>query len=873
MNGPDLWMRALLRAYPREFREQFGREMRATFADAYRDRRATGARAVLVVNSVFDTVRSAAAEWRDVLMTLRPLRLMASDWIFALRHAARALRRNPGFTAATVLTLAIGIGATTAVFSVMSTALLTPLPYPNAHRLVAIAESKRGDEISISYPDLLDFQSRSRAFDAVAGFSGQNMTLTGTGDPERIRGQVVTANLFSTLGVHPILGHDFVPADDAANAAPVAAISHSLWVRHFGADSGIVGRTVTFSGQSFTVTAVMPPEFRFPDGIVYGPAEVWMPMSQLDAGDRNERDNHPGIEAVGLVRRGTSLALARADLARVSADLSKEYPATNTEVGVIVTDAVNAIVGTLSNVLVLLFAAAAVVLLIACANVAGLLLTRADSRRREMAIKIALGANGMRVTANFAGEAILLAIAGGAVGVVLAFGLIKWFGFAVASLPRLETLSVDMRALGVAALATIGVAIACSIAPVLWARSASAGRSLRVRGGSANIATRLRNSFVVAQVALSLVLLTTATLLLRTFEKMSANDGGLRPNGVLTFVLQFPDATYGAGSKRGDFVRTLTERLSAQAGVTSAAAVGVLPFSGSGAQSGVRPFGGTKEQEIRTDVNAVTPDYFRTMGIDIVRGRAFTSTDNAQGTTVAVVDERFAQKMWPGGDPIGQRVAGWGGAWTVVGIVRHVKNYGVSAESREEMYVPYDQRAMSRIWAVVKTANDPTAMIATARARVKEMDPSLPVFGVRPMREVINLTVAGPRLAAFLSAGYAITALLVVIIGIHGAIAYVVHRRTREIGVRVALGATERSVLKLVVGQSLRLTALGVALGVAGAFGAARLVRGQLFGVAPTDLPTFAGAAVAMLVVGVLASAIPAWRAARVSPLVALEAE
>jgi putative ABC transport system permease protein len=594
MNGPDLWMRALLRAYPPGFRAQFGREMRATFADAFRARRAAGARASLLANSVLDTVQSAAAEWRDVFTTIRPPRLMASDWIYAIRHAARALRRNPGFTAATVLTLAVGIGATTAVFSVMSTALLTPLPYPNANRLVAIAESKRGDEISISYPDLLDFQSRSRVFDAVAGFVGQNVTLTGTGtgDPERIRGQVITANLFSTLGVHPILGHDFAPADDAANAARVVAISHSLWVRHFGADSTIIGRTVTFNSESFTVTAVMPPGFRFPDGIVYGPAEAWMPMSQIDAGDRDARDNHPGIEAVGLMRRGTSLTQARADLVRVSADLSKEHVESNRGVGVIVNDAIDAIVGTLSSVLVLLFGASATVLLIACANVAGLLLTRADARRREMAIKIALGADGMRVTANFAGEAVLLSIAGGAVGVGLAFGLVKWFGFAVADLPRLETLSVDVRALGVAAAATILIAVVCSIAPVFWARSASAGRVLRVRGAAGTLASRMRNAFVVAQVALSLVLLTTATLLLRTFERMSASDGGIRADGVLTFMLQLSDARYGvAAGARGNFVRELTGRLAAQPGVTGAAVISLLPFSGGGSDRGAHGAG------------------------------------------------------------------------------------------------------------------------------------------------------------------------------------------------------------------------------------------------------------------------------------------
>jgi predicted permease len=869
-----MWMRALLRLYPHEFREQFGHDMRLTFAARFRECATASARVSLIARSLADAVHSGAAEWRDALSPFPTPTRMLSDTLHAFRHATRTLRRNPGFTAATVLTLAVGIGATTAVFSVMGAALFKPLPYPNADRLVAVGETTKGEDMSISYPDLLDFQSRARSFQSIAGFAGQTFTLSDGGEPERFRGQLVTANLFATLGVHPLLGHAFSADDDRANAAPVVAISHALWTRRFAADSAIIGRTIAFDGRPFTVTAVMPPEFHFPDGIVYGPSDVWAPMSLLGTADRETRDSHPGLEAVGALKPGISLASARTDLSGVAASLAHEYPVTNQNTGVRVTSAIDAIVGSISSALLLLMGAAGVVLLIACANVAGLLLTRAESRRREMAIKIALGAGGMRVAANFAGEAALLAIGGGLAGTALAFGLVKGFGFAVVNLPRLGSLTVDLHALEFAAGVTTFVAFACGLAPMLWARRHNTQQSLTTRGAAGTLATRMRNAFVVGQVALSLVLLVTASLLLRTFDNMSASDGGVRPAGVFTFAIQLPDTRYRDEHARAVFMQTFTERLSSGADVSSAAAVSVLPFSGFGAQARMNVAGRPNEEARRTDVAAVTPGYFRTMGIEVVHGRDFAPSDNERAIPVVVVDERFAEAMWPGEDAVGKRVTGWAKPeWTVVGVVRHVKNYGVSSESRQEMYAPYAQRPTARVWTVVRTNAPPGTVMSAARAAVKEIDPLLPVYAARSMREVVDATVAGPRLAAFLSAGYALTALLVVIIGLHGALAYVVHRRTREIGVRMALGATAHGVIRLVVAQSLKLTGIGVVIGGLGAFAAARLIREQLFGVTATDLATFGGAALGMLVVGVIAGAVPAWRAARVSPATVLGEE
>ena len=869
----ERWIRVLLRLYPRAFRTRFGSDMRATFNSGYRARTTQRERAAFLAGALIDAVKSASGEWTDTIRELRPPSRMFADLQYALRHAARSLARNPGFATATVLTLAVGIGATTAVFSVMGTALLTPLPYPNASRLVAIAETRRGDEISLSYPDLLDFQTRSQSFESVAGFTGLSFALTGGDEPERLRGQIVTANLFPTLGVQPILGHSFAASDDAPNAPPVVAISHALWARRFGSDSTIIGRAIILNGVPFTVTAVLPPLFRFPDGMTYGPSDVWVPMSQLGMNDRETRDSHPGIAGVAVMRPGVTLAQARRDLSGVAAALVTEYPASNKDTGVLVRDAVDAIVGSLSSTLVLMFGAAIVVLLIACANVAGLLLTRADSRRREMSIKVALGADGIRVAANFAAEAMILAVLGGIAGTALAYGLVTWFGFAVADLPRLAELSLDIRALAFALLATITVAVACSLAPLLWARATNSQSALQSRGAGKSGASRLRDAFVVAQVAMSLMLIVAASLLLRTFESMTSNTGGIRPDGVVTFIAQLPQARYGAWVSRTNFATALTERLAAQPGVTKAALVSVLPFSGAGSQSGIAPFGGTRDDEKRTDVASVTPDYFQVMGVDLVRGRVFTASDDSASLPVVVVDERFADAMWPSDEAIGKRVSGWGNDWTVVGVVRHVKNYGVSAESRQEMYAPFAQRPSYRVTAVVKTTAEATTALTAARAAVREIDPLLPVYGAQTMRTIVDATVAGPRLAAFMSAGYALTALLVVIIGIHGAIAYLVVRRTREIGVRVALGASRQGVIRLVVNHSLRLTGLGVLIGVAGGIALTRLIREQLFSVSPLDIPTFAGAAIAMMLAGVVASALPAWRALKVSPLLALSDE
>ncbi|HYV95900.1 MAG TPA: ABC transporter permease [Gemmatimonadaceae bacterium] len=861
---------ALLRMYPRAFRDAFAGDMRAAFADALAARRGVVARTVFLLRAVPDLLRSAGAEWVDVIRELPSPRPMLADLPITGRRAARALVRVPPFTVAAVLTLAIGIGATTAVFSVMSAALLEPLPYPNAKRLMVVEGSTKGEGISLSYPDLMDLRTRSHLTEGFGGFYGQSFTLTGGADAVRIPGDVVTANLFGVLGVQPILGHTFAESDDALNAPRVVAISSTLWRDQFGADSGIVGKAITLDGAPFTVVAVMPDGFHFPDGVVYGPSNLWTPMSQLDAGDRPTRDAHAGIVGVALRRRGVSYDDAERELHGIAAQLAAEYPATNRDGGVFVHDPVDAIVGDTRDAIRMLFGAALLVLLVACANVGALLLTRTEARRREMAIRVALGASGVRVAADLVAEAILLAVAGGTCGTLLAFTMVRAFRASLSALPRLATVTVDSRALMFALAASAAVAAACVLLPFWSARRADVQRWLRTRGAAGAMTVRVRHTLVVLQVGMSLVLVVSSTLLVRTFGRAANESGGIRAENVTTFAIQLPDSRYGQPAARAQLVSAMTDKLSAVTGVSHAGAIGVLPFSGSGAQSGITRFGESREQAKRTDVNAVTPDYFAAMGVDVLAGRAFTSADADNAQPVAVVDEVFAKAMWPNEDPLGKRVSGWGKPeWTIVGVVRHVKNYGVTADSRQEMYVPYAQRPTFRAYLIVRSAS-PAGVVDAGRAAAKSLDPSLAVFAARSMRTVVNATLANARLAALLSAAYAIIALVVAVIGIHGAIAYLVQRRTREIGVRLALGAQSRQVLRLVMSQGLRLTATGVAAGLIGAYVAGRLLRKQLYGVAANDAATFVIAAGAMIVVAAVASGLPARRAARVSPLVSL---
>jgi putative ABC transport system permease protein len=788
-----------------------------------------------------------------------------------LHYAARSLRRAPAFTTVTALTLALGIGSATAVFGIVSATFLRPLPYDEPDRLIALSETRRGEEISVSYPNLLDFREQSHSFTEVAGFAGRAFSLgSGDGPPERVRGQVVTANLFRTLGVTPVRGRGFLDAEDRAGPERVVIIGHGLWERRFASDPTIVGQPIVLDREAYTVVGIMPRGFDFPGGLVYGAAEVWVPAGVAASSDWNSRQSHPGIVGLARLRPGATLASARADLEAIAARLREQYPESNAEQSVLARTALDAIVGNLRPGLMLVGGAVALLLLITCANVAGLFLARAVARHREIAIRSALGAARRRIVGQLVAESLVLAALGGLAGVVVAWWSVRLAAPMLDGLPRLDRVPLDWRVVTFAIVTTIVTGLLYGVAPALAATGESIDRWLRDRGRSSGaMSGRVRRALVGGEIALSLMLVVGATLLGRSFAKLRAAPGGVDPAGVLTFELRVPGNDSAA---IGQFYQALAERVGALPGVSAVGGISTLPFSGAGAQSGMRVPGSTEQQ--RTDVAVVMPDYFRAMRVELLRGRLFTVADDSAAPTVAVIDERLARRFWPNADPIGQRLEGWGfRELTVIGVVRHVKNYGVASESREELYVSNAQRPAPRMIMTVRTSGDPESLAASARRIVAELDPTMPVYNVRTMREVVDATVAAPRLSAAVSSVVAALALLLATVGLYGVLAFTVGQRTHEIGVRMALGATPRMVAGLIVGQALTVAAAGIAVGVGGAAAVVRLVRSQLFGVSPVDPTTLVVVSITFAVVTAVASWLPARRAAHVSPVTALREE
>ena len=793
----------------------------------------------------------------------------------AFVKAVRSLARSPGYLAAAVLTTALGIGALTAVVSLISAALLKPLPYPEAERLVVLQETRAERTISVSWLNLLDYRARTRTLDAIAAFSGTSMNLTSEGTAERVIADLVTSNLFDILGVRPVLGRGFLPEEDEAGSANVVVLGHGLWTTRFGADSSIVGRTITMSGERFEIVGVMPPGFRFADGIVYGPAELWLPMNRLAARARENRNEHPGLVGIGRLRAGATAAMAHSDIAGIAADLTREHPLTNDRQGARIDDLTDVVLGGTRNGLWLMLGAVTLLVLIACSNIAGLTLARTVSRGRELAVRLALGADQRRLGYQLLTENAVVAVLGGIAGLALGWAILRSLGTVVSTLPRLDQVRIDWRVFAFIAVASLVASLLSSVAPLLWTRKVDAERWLRSKGADATSA-QTRRVFVTVQVALSLVLLTVGGLLMRSFVALRATTGGIDPGGVLTFSVSLPLDPYDDPARAVAFFEQLERRLEGVPGVESVGAVSVLPFSGSGSQSGIARFGERSgpQSERSTDVMAVTPGYFDALKINLLRGRTLTAADRASDAPVAVVDERFAESFWPGEDPIGKRVEGWGfESIEVVGVVTHVTNYGVAVASREELYVPHTARAYRLMNVVVRGRGDPAALINPARAALRELDPTVPMYRVRPMREVVESTISGQRLMAFVSGSFATAALLLSGVGLYTLIAFQVTQRTREIGVRMALGAPRTTVVLTVIRQALVLVGFGAMIGAIATVGATKLIQNQLFGVTAADPVVVGGVALLLFAVALVASALPARRAASIAPQIAMRDE
>ena len=807
-----------------------------------------------------------------------------------LRQGLRAMAKNPGFTLVAMLTLALGIGANTAIFSVVNAVLLRALPYPDSGRLVALwgVNDRTGDsQRAVSYPDFEDLRAQSRTLEGAAAYNDDTATLTGIGEPLHLHDGVVSAALFKVLGVSPQLGRGFLPEEDNPGTR-VVVLSDRLWREKFGADSAIIGRALTLNGHSYTVVGVLPPAFQFP--LDSDPRDLWTTMGVYrvsDDGDKpmTERRGAHWLQAVGRLKPGVPLAQANAELAGIASALSKQYPDTNSHLSLRAEPALDALVGDARPALWILLGAVGLVLLIACANVANLLLARATARQREVAVRAALGASRARILRQLLTESVLLALAGAVPGVLLAAWATKILSTLPSlQIPRLAQAVVDWRALLFTLAAALATAAVFGLVPAVHAAQFSLTGSLREcgRGSGASVRhARLRSTLVVFEVSLALLLLIGSGLLLRSLVRILQVPPGFDPKGAIAFDLDLPGTRYGKPEQSARFFRDLLPKLNALPGVVSASAVVPLPFSddsiGTSFDIEGRPV--PKSEQPGTQFRCVGLDYFRTMHIPLISGRTFTASDTRGSAPVIIINQTLAKRFFPNENPIGKRIqpgisdTGDTVMREIVGVVGDVRHRRLWRAPDPETYAPYDQVAIGGMTIVVRGDADPQALIPMIRIEVKRMDSELPLYNVRTLEDYVAGSVAQRRFTALLLGIFAAVAMLLAAVGMYGVISYGVAQRTHEIGVRIALGAESADVLRLVVGQGLRLTLLGVALGCLGALGASRFLSGLLFGVAGDDPVTFGAVATMFLAVALVACYVPARRAMRVDPLVALRYE
>jgi putative ABC transport system permease protein len=798
---------------------------------------------------------------------------MLSDFRLALRR----LRQAPGFTAVAVSTLALGIGACTAIFSVVNSVLLRPLAYPESERLVVIRETclPKFPEFSVAPGNYFDWRAQSTSFEELAALRRSSFNLTGRGEPARVTADAVTVNYFSMLRVRPAIGRDFTEGDIASGRAQIAILTHGFWLRQFGGRPDGLNETVQLDGQTFTIVGVMPPGFQ-----PGGRAALFVPVPYTD-----DKENHGGhyIRVVGRLKPGVSVEQARSELSLIAERLAKQYPDSNTGWGIKLTPMLESTVGEVRTVLYSLLGAVGFLLLIACANVANLLLARATSRAREIAVRTALGANRTRIVRQLLTESVLLALLGGALGVGLAWwGTKALLSFAPNILPRASEISLDARALGVTCVLALATGIAFGLVPAIQATRINLNETLKEssRGASeGRHRQRLRGMLVVGEVAIALVLLVGAGLLIRSFARLHEVDPGFRPADALAIDLSLPEKKYGDAPKQSAFVDEMLARLAALPGVQSVGASHVVPFTGSDYVLGFSIAGRPPDalgQEPSTNYYAATPDYFRAMGIPLLRGRFFDERDRAGAPRVAIINESMAKQYFPGEDPIGQRINVTNGPETwreIVGIVGDTKHYRLDGETTLQTYEPFAQQPFDFLTVVVRTAGPAADLPAAIRTAIFSVDADQPIAGVRPLSALLANSIARQRFAMLLFAVFSGIALLLSAIGIYGVMAYSVTQRTGEIGIRMALGAQRRDVLRLILLQGGRLVGLGLAVGIAGSLVLTRFLAAMLFGVTAHDPLTFAAIALLLACVAALACLVPARRATKVDPLIALRAE
>jgi putative ABC transport system permease protein len=809
-----------------------------------------------------------------------------SDLRQDVRYAWRTLRRSPAFTAVAVLTLALGIGATTSIYTVLDAVLLRPLGVADAEELVVLREVREGAPpapgrtVTVSPANFFDWQEQAKSFSSMAYFTTWPRNLTGDGEPREVQVQLASANLFSTLGVRPLLGRTFRPDEDddpgeGLAFGDVAVLSHALWQSRYGGDPAIVGRTIRVNGDPVTVVGVMGPGFR----VVDQKPDLWIPLA-LSKGNRTSQGRF--MAGVARLKPGVSVERAREEMAGIGRRLSARFPDYNTGWGVGVVPLREQVVGEVRPALLVLLAAVGMLLLIACTNVANLLLGRAISRRREIAVHLSLGATRGRLVRQLLTESMVLSLAGGAIGVTAALvgtrALVRMMPETV-QLPRLDAVAVDGRVLLVALGITLLTGLLFGLAPALVSSRTDLQASLRdsSRGHTGGRgSTRLRSGLVVAEVALALMLLVGAGLLMRSFQKLQAVDTGIRAEGALTLRMSLGGDTYSTDESARGFVQRLIPALEALPGVSAAGLVSHLPLTeGKMGHMAYRPDRPAPKagEEPPVDIRIVGGSYFPAQGIRLVAGRAFDQRDHAEAVPAMIINRALARQQFPGEDPVGKRLAyPWPDlvVGEIVGVVDDVRETSVTDEPAAALYRPYTQWADANLNVVIRTGGDPAALAGPAREVVRRIDPNLPVASIRTMEEVVGEATARSRMSSYLLAAFATLALVLAGIGLYGIVSYAVTQRRGEIGVRVALGAERGNILRLIVRQGMVLTLAGLALGLVLSLALTRLLRSLLFGVTTTDPVTFLLVPLVLAAVALLASYVPASRAARVDPAIAL---
>jgi putative ABC transport system permease protein len=807
------------------------------------------------------------------------------------RFTVRQWRKNPGFALTTMLTLALGIGATTAIFSLVNTILLRPLAFPQPERLMHVGQRPTTStatelgpgNVVLSYPDYFDLRSQNHSFEALAAYHDNNYTLTGAGDPQHIDGFIVSAEFFRVLGVNPALGRGLV-ADDEKPGARVVVLSHRLWQSSFGANPDIVGHAINIDSRSYTVVGVMPKDFSFP--IQNPEPALWTSLADdaVDPGGDQPMTIQRGahmLDAIGRLKPGVTPAQALADLGVITGNLARQYPESNKKfAGAYVVPELENLVGDTRPALRVLFAAVGFVLLIACVNVAGLLLARTSRRRSEMAVRAALGATRAELIRQVLFESVALSLAGGFLGVALSVGLLRSvLQFVPRNLPRLDQVSVDGQVLAFAIAVSVLTGILFGVLPA-W-RMSRLDPSLALREGSRSLNTgrgqhRLHDSLVIAETAIGLILLIGAGLLIHSFMRILRVDPGFDSHHILTAAVALPDNNYN-GQQQVQFYRQLLPRLAALPGVQSVGAGWSLPFSTNGMHVGFEVEGHALPPGDRpaAGVYVVTPEYFQTLRIPILRGRPFRPEDTAKSGLVVAVNETFARKYFPNEDPIGKRLQIGLGDGTVdskswreiVAVISDIKNRKLTTESKPEYYLPYAQAAVLSPSLVIRTAGDPVTLIAPVRAQLAQMDKTVPLYEVKTMEDMISQASAQPRFQTLLITLFAVMALLLSAIGLYAVLSYMVAQRSMEIGLRMAVGAQRIDVLSLVLRRGLLLAGAGLGIGIVASLVLTRFLEGMLYGVRSFDPLTFVVVSGILLLVALAASSAPAYRAARLDPM------